>query len=174
MYQVKRKKGDVQINITERNPVSVLNELRVGLKYDVLEQSGPSHAPMFTVSVEVDGQKYTGSGRSKKIAKCKAAEAALKSFIQFPNNCKVLLPSSCPMNVDFTSDSFEGGQIKDEDSPNAEQTKKSNMLQKSAVMLLNELYPTVKYECVENGGDIFARFKITISFNGETFIGTGQ
>lgn len=161
----------MNINIAERNPVSILNELRVGLKYDVLDQSGPSHAPNFTVAVEVDGQKYVGSGRSKKMAKSKAAEAALKSFIQFPHNCKVISPNSSNSNLDFTSDTFDSQ--KEEENSDGSPSKKS-ITQKSPIMLLNELYPSVKYECSENNGDMFSRFKIVINLNEEMFIGTGE
>ena len=36
-----------------KNPISTLNELYPGLEYKLLSQEGPSHAPIFTVSVEV-------------------------------------------------------------------------------------------------------------------------
>ena len=38
------------------NAVSVLNQYRHGLNYQVVSQVGPAHAPVFTVQVEVDGQ----------------------------------------------------------------------------------------------------------------------
>lgn len=36
-----------------KNPVALLNELRQGLAYVMESQSGPVHAPLFTISVEV-------------------------------------------------------------------------------------------------------------------------
>lgn len=138
----------------------------------MLEQTGPSHAPLFKVSVVVDGQQYVGTGKSKKLAKCNAAEAALRSFIQFPDNCKVI--SSNPSNnpkIDFTSDTFESGN-KDAEIVEANNIKK-NIVPKGPVMLLNELYPSSTYTCIENDGDIFARFKITVAIDGESFVGTG-
>lgn len=51
----------------------------------------------------MDGQKYTGQGRSKKIARIEAAAAALRSFIQFKDGA-VLTPLKPAINVDFTSD----------------------------------------------------------------------
>lgn len=116
--------------------------------------------------------QYTGCGRTKKIAKCKAAEQALKSFIQFPHNCKVL-PASCTNNtkLDFTSDIFETSQ-NNTNNTHIKDTNK-NSTSKHAVMLVNELYPQAKYHCTETT-DVFATFKITIEINGQTFQGTGK
>lgn len=38
-----------------KNPVALLNEMRQGLAYTMESQSGPVHAPLFTISVEVGG-----------------------------------------------------------------------------------------------------------------------
>lgn len=157
-------------NVGERSPVAILNELRIGLKYELLEQTGPSHAPIFKVCVEVDGQKYHGEGNSKKTARCKAAEAALKSFIQFPNSCKIV-PSTMHsnQNLDFTSDNFEAKAT----SPLIIDANKTAENQKrNASMILNTLYPNAQYVCTEND-DIYARFMVTVNINGDTFFGTG-
>nr|XP_029710932.1 double-stranded RNA-specific editase Adar-like isoform X2 [Aedes albopictus] len=66
-------------------------------------QTGPVHAPLFTMSVVVDGQKFMGHGRSKKLARIEAAAAALRSFIQFKDGA-TLTPIKPLQNVDFTSD----------------------------------------------------------------------
>lgn len=162
----------MDVSIGDRNPVAILNELRPGLKYELLEQRGPSHAPIFTVAVDVDGHKYLGTGKSKKFAKCKAAEVALKSFIQFPNNCKVINNVGSNAKVDFTTDEFEI-EKKECESDETKSTKK-NVMPKGSVMLLNELYPSVQYECKENDGDVYARFQITINIAGDSFVGTGK
>lgn len=48
-------------------------------KYEMTAQSGPDHAPDFTVEVKVGNQVYgVGKGRSKKEAEKRAAELALK------------------------------------------------------------------------------------------------
>ena len=36
-----------------KNAVSALNELKPGLEYKVIQQEGPTHAPTFTVQIEV-------------------------------------------------------------------------------------------------------------------------
>lgn len=64
------------------------------------------------MSVVVDAQKYTGQGRSKKIARNEAAASALRNFIQFKNGA-ALTPLK-PTNLDFTSDDHleNGSKIK--------------------------------------------------------------
>ncbi|XP_062391712.1 interleukin enhancer-binding factor 3a [Sardina pilchardus] len=65
-----------------KNPVMELNELRRGLKYDLVSETGSSHIKSFVIEVEVDGQKFQGTGSSKKLAKANAAMAALDKVMQ--------------------------------------------------------------------------------------------
>ena len=46
-----------------KNPCLALNELKSGLEYKLLEQSGPVHMPKFKIAIELDGQTFTGEGR---------------------------------------------------------------------------------------------------------------
>lgn len=55
------------------NALMRLNQIRPGLQYKLLSQSGPVHAPVFTMSVDVDGMTYEASGPSKKTAKLHVA-----------------------------------------------------------------------------------------------------
>lgn len=89
-----------------KNALVQLNELRPGLQYRLVSQSGPTHAPMFSIAVEVNGLTFEGSGPTKKKAKMKAAESALKSFVQFPNAPQAHLAMGNISNpsADFTSD----------------------------------------------------------------------
>ncbi|KAJ8336635.1 hypothetical protein SKAU_G00378550 [Synaphobranchus kaupii] len=91
---------------TQKNAVEQLNELRPGLRYDVVSQTGPVHAPLFTVRVEVNGLAFQGEGPTKKKAKMRAAELALKSFVQFPNasQAHLALGAAGDPAPDFTSD----------------------------------------------------------------------
>lgn len=99
----KQKNGAVKEQ-QPKNPVAMLNELRPQLTYELSAQTGPVHAPVFTITVTVDGQEYTGQGRSKKLARMDAAATALRSFIQFKDGA-ALLPQVKPLhNLDFTSD----------------------------------------------------------------------
>lgn len=46
--------------------------------YELIEQSGPAHEPVFVVAVHVEGMEtVTGSGSSKRVAEKKAASALL-------------------------------------------------------------------------------------------------
>ncbi|KAI3365930.1 hypothetical protein L3Q82_009694 [Scortum barcoo] len=63
-----------------KNPVMILNELRPGLKYDFVSESGESHSKNFVMSVTVDAQNFQGYGRNKKLAKARAAQAALSAL----------------------------------------------------------------------------------------------
>lgn len=93
-------------SVAPKNALVQLHELRPGLQYRTVSQTGPVHAPVFAVAVEVNGLTFEGTGPTKKKAKMRAAELALKSFVQFPNSCQAQLAlgsttSPCP---DFTSD----------------------------------------------------------------------
>lgn len=170
-HNFKKLRSDVRnIAINEKNPISVLNELRYGLKYEIIEQSGPPHNPTFKVRVQVDGQNYYGVGNSKKGAKCEAATAALNSFIQFPNSHMIISANQNTISVnrvDFTSD-----QISNKDK-NLPKGSHKNKLTKGPLMMLNELYPNAEYACFTNDVDPFARFKVIVKIGEETFQGTG-
>ncbi|XP_066241330.1 double-stranded RNA-specific editase B2 isoform X1 [Saccopteryx leptura] len=93
-------------SMTPKNALVQLHELRPGLQYRMVSQTGPVHAPVFAVAVEVNGLTFEGTGPTKKKAKMRAAELALRSFVQFPNACQAHLAmgngaSPC---TDFTSD----------------------------------------------------------------------
>lgn len=65
-----------------KTPISLLQEYgtRIGKTpvYDLLKAEGQAHQPNFTFRVSVGEISCTGQGPSKKAAKHKAAEAALK------------------------------------------------------------------------------------------------
>ncbi|KAM9713258.1 double-stranded RNA-specific editase B2 isoform 2-T2 [Menidia menidia] len=89
-----------------KNALVQLNELRPGLQYRLVSQTGPVHAPVFSIAVEVNGLSFEGTGPTKKKAKMRAAESALKSFVQFPNAPQAHLAMGNISNpaADFTSD----------------------------------------------------------------------
>ncbi|KAK7929558.1 hypothetical protein WMY93_005953 [Mugilogobius chulae] len=67
-----------------KNPVMELNEKRRSLRYELSAETGGSHEKCFVIEVDVDGQKFKGSGSNKKEAKARAALAALDSL--FPED----------------------------------------------------------------------------------------
>ncbi|CAF3603840.1 unnamed protein product, partial [Rotaria sp. Silwood2] len=83
-----------------KNALMLLHELKPSIEYKLMAQTGPSHRPMFTMAVELNGQVFEGIAQTKKEAKQAAAEKALRSFsqISFPlsNN---LINDFIPINI---------------------------------------------------------------------------
>lgn len=101
-----KKKKKTPGPVLPKNALMQLNEIKPGLQYKLLSQSGPVHAPIFVMAVEVNGQMFEGSGPTKKKAKLHAAEKALRSFVQFPNasEAHLAMGRTLSVNTDFTSD----------------------------------------------------------------------
>lgn len=55
------------------NALMRLNQIHPGLQYRLLSQSGPVHAPVFTMSVDIQGSSYQATGNSKRTAKLQVA-----------------------------------------------------------------------------------------------------
>uniref|UniRef100_A0A8C4PZH1 Adenosine deaminase RNA specific B1 n=1 Tax=Eptatretus burgeri TaxID=7764 RepID=A0A8C4PZH1_EPTBU len=98
--------------VAPKNALMQLNEMRPGLQFSVVSQRGPIHAPLFVMAVQVNGQTFEGEGATKKKAKQQAAERALRSFVQFPNEAEARVAFGTmsaqrirhPPHEDFTSD----------------------------------------------------------------------
>lgn len=75
--QTARQQGPI-LTKHGKNPVMELNEKRRGLKYELISETGGSHDKRFVMEVEIDGQKFQGTGSNKKVAKAYAALAALE------------------------------------------------------------------------------------------------
>ncbi|KAM4604705.1 double-stranded RNA-specific editase B2-like [Polymixia lowei] len=95
--------------VTQKNALVQLNELRPGLQYEIMSKTGPLHAPVFSISVEVNGLRFEGQGPTKRQAKMRAAELALRSFIQFPNASQAHATMGNFPNapMDFTADKLD-------------------------------------------------------------------
>lgn len=115
----------------------------------------------------MDNHKYTGTGGNKKIAKCKAAESALSSYIQFSDTSKIV---STPVagNHDFTADNFDANKAL------AAKNQSGKAHPKSAVMIVNELYPNVEYKYDENEKDVYNKFRCDLVIGADTFSGSGR
>ncbi|KAK0142615.1 Double-stranded RNA-specific editase B2 [Merluccius polli] len=95
--------------VSRKNALVQLNELRPGLQYQMVSKTGPVHAPLFSIVVEVNGLHFEGQGPTKQQAKLRAAESALGSFIQFPNASQAHAALASPAHglVDFTADKVD-------------------------------------------------------------------
>ena len=60
-------------------------------------ESGPPHSKLFTYKVKVRGWEFTGSGKTKKIAKAAAAESAL----QYLHNVVNVGPNATGVSVEM-------------------------------------------------------------------------
>ena len=65
-----------------KNAMMLLNELRPGLEFLYVTQTGPVHAPTFTMAVTVDGVTYDGSALTKRRARLVAAEKVIATMVQ--------------------------------------------------------------------------------------------
>lgn len=71
------------MNMNHKNSLTILNGLlisRGGAKFEMLQQSGPIHAPIYEFSAYFKCISAIGSGGSKQCAKQQAAENLLKEF----------------------------------------------------------------------------------------------
>uniref|UniRef100_A0A1B0F9W2 Double-stranded RNA-specific editase Adar n=1 Tax=Glossina morsitans morsitans TaxID=37546 RepID=A0A1B0F9W2_GLOMM len=118
---------------------------------------------------KVDGQKYIGQGRSKKIARIEAAATALRSFIQFKDGA-VLTPLKPACNLDFTSDEHLDN---DSNKSAISVDSQKKVPDKGPVMLLYELFNDVHFDCsTVDGAQNNCRFKMTVTVNNSKFDGT--
>uniref|UniRef100_A0A8D3AB21 Adenosine deaminase RNA specific B1a n=1 Tax=Scophthalmus maximus TaxID=52904 RepID=A0A8D3AB21_SCOMX len=217
-YRPKKRKK-VPGPILPKNALMQLNEVKPGLQYKLLSQTGPVHAPVFVMTVVVNGQLFEGSGPTKKKAKLNAAEKALRSFVQFPNasEAHMVMGRTLSVQTDFTSDqddfpdmlfnAFETPTPLDYPfylAPNGNDSLNSleieyqflpspvpNLIQapllpaasavispasgKNPVMILNELRPGLKYDCVSESGESHAKnFVMLVTVDTENFQGSGR
>uniref|UniRef100_A0A9J7YP35 Adenosine deaminase RNA specific B1a n=1 Tax=Cyprinus carpio carpio TaxID=630221 RepID=A0A9J7YP35_CYPCA len=183
-----KKRRKPQGPVLPKNALMQLNEIKPGLQYKLLSQTGPVHAPVFVMTVEVNGQLFEGSGPTKKKAKLNAAEKALRSFVQFPNasEAHLAMGRTLTVNADFTSDQadfpdmlFNGFETPAPSRPPLPPPPALTMPPtgsgKNAVMILNELRPGLKYEFVAESGESHAKnFIMAVTVDTQMFQGSGR
>lgn len=185
--------------VTQKSALVHLNELRPGLRYDITARSGPLHAPVFSVGVEVNGCHFEGRGPTVKQAKLRAAEGALRSFIQFPNTSQALatVGNLSSTFTDFTADQDPGGLLTEAEASGWEGghqcwnhgqlvrvTLVSSSRQKpgaplgpcSPVVMLNKLRPGLRYTCLTDRVHRrpTRRFIMVVRVEGKVFEGCGR
>ncbi|XP_072311429.1 spermatid perinuclear RNA-binding protein isoform X2 [Eucyclogobius newberryi] len=165
------------------NALMRLNQIRPGLQYRLLSQSGPVHAPVFTMSVDLDGTVYEASGSSKKTAKLHVAVKVLQAM-GYPTGFDSDLD---PMSSDEKSDGEGKSETSTHSSNNpTHSSDSSNTLEvrtqgpiltasgKNPVMELNEKRRGLKYELIsESGGSHDKRFVMEVEVDGQKFRGAG-
>uniref|UniRef100_H3CH84 Spermatid perinuclear RNA-binding protein n=1 Tax=Tetraodon nigroviridis TaxID=99883 RepID=H3CH84_TETNG len=164
------------------NALMRLNQIRPGLQYRLLSQSGPVHAPVFTMSVDVDGTVYEASGSSKKTAKLHVAVKVLQAM-GYPTGFDSDLD---PMSSDEKSDGESKSETSSHTSNNPTHPDSPNTLEvrtqgpiltasgKNPVMELNEKRRGLKYDLIsESGGSHDKRFVMEVEVDGQKFRGAG-
>ncbi|CAH0382806.1 unnamed protein product [Bemisia tabaci] len=153
-------------------PASKLNEFYPGLKYEVSNQKGPSHNPIFTCTVKVNDQTFTGTGKSKKQAKHNAAQNALKG-LNIPTyldqevmadqltNGNSTAPRSAPLFSSFSSPNESGSGI----SPVS--------ANRNALAVINEIRPGLAWKVNFEQEQMINKFFASIIIDGEEFTGRG-
>ncbi|XP_041672901.1 interleukin enhancer-binding factor 3 homolog isoform X2 [Cheilinus undulatus] len=174
------------------NALMRLNQLKPGLQYKLVSQTGPVHVPVFTMSVEVDGKAFYASGPSKRTAKLhvavkvlqdmglptgvelKTAEPVKSEEAVVAATVEEMRPVATP--VDTTTAATGTANT---DSTNAETARQQGPILtkhgKNPVMELNEKRRGLKYELIsETGGSHDKRFVMEVEIDGQKFQGTGS
>ncbi|XP_013117971.2 double-stranded RNA-specific editase Adar-like [Stomoxys calcitrans] len=140
-----------------KNSLTILNEMRSGLVYNLESQSGPSHAPQFTVSVVVDGKKYMGQGNSKKAARREAAASVLREGNLFTAAAvnKISTPVKNEVQISKISE--------------------KNLAEKSPIALLYEKFSDIHFEYLNLTPAVGnTSFKVSVDVNNSQFYGIGS
>ncbi|XP_034727069.1 spermatid perinuclear RNA-binding protein-like isoform X2 [Etheostoma cragini] len=164
------------------NALMRLNQIHPGLQYRLLSQSGPVHAPVFTMSVEIQGTTYQATGNSKRTAKLQVALKALQAL-------------GLVLGGDGDVDSLSADEKSDGEGKNDRMSTSSSSTSitsstdtqesrapgpiltaggKNPVMELNEKRRGLKYELIsESGSSYDKRFIIEVEVDKQVFRGTG-
>ncbi|XP_039177432.1 spermatid perinuclear RNA-binding protein isoform X1 [Crotalus tigris] len=167
------------------NALMRLNQIRPGLQYKLLSQSGPVHAPVFTMSVDVDGTTYEASGPSKKTAKLHVAVKVLQAM-GYPTGFDADMECTSSDEKSDTEGKNEtvssntsnnNGNSTVDTSATLEVRTQGPILTasgKNPVMELNEKRRGLKYELIsETGGSHDKRFVMEVEVDGQRFRGAG-
>ncbi|XP_033944561.2 interleukin enhancer-binding factor 3 homolog isoform X3 [Pseudochaenichthys georgianus] len=168
------------------NALMRLNQLKPGLQYKLISQTGPVHVPVFTMAVEVDGKNFEASGPSKRTAKLHVAVKVLQDMG---------LPTGVEVKTEIKSEEVVVAVTVEEvkpvitpieapsSSPAAANADGSEAVEgpiltkhgKNPVMELNEKRRGLKYELIsETGGSHDKRFIMEVDIDGQKFQGTGS
>nr|XP_043882020.1 spermatid perinuclear RNA-binding protein-like [Solea senegalensis] len=164
------------------NALMRLNQIRPGLHFRLLSQSGPVHAPVFTMCVEIQGTTYQATGNSKRTAKIQLALKALQALGHILSSDGDADSLSLDEKSDgegkndrMSTSSSSSSVISSTDT--AESRAPGPILTaggKNPVMELNEKRRGLKYELISESGNSYdKRFIIEVEVDKQLFRGTG-
>ncbi|KAM4635390.1 interleukin enhancer-binding factor 3 homolog isoform 2-T2 [Polymixia lowei] len=196
-----KKKKKLQKKTTEEkaeppqamNALMRLNQLKPGLQYKLISQTGPVHVPVFTMAVEVDGKSFEASGPSKRTAKLhvavkvlqdmglptgvelKTAEPAKPEETAAAAPVEELRPAAPPVETNTATTGAANTETTDAAESARQQGPILTKHGKNPVMELNEKRRGLKYELIsETGGSHDKRFVMEVEIDGQKFQGTGS
>ncbi|XP_068130469.1 interleukin enhancer-binding factor 3 isoform X2 [Hyperolius riggenbachi] len=163
------------------NALMKLNQLKPGLQYKLISQTGPVHAPIFTMSVEVDEKTFEASGPSKKTAKLHVAVKVLQDMgiptgMEEKEEAVEEMEQKPMVQTPAQPEASQGEAGAAGDQESAKQqgpilTKHG----KNPVMELNEKRRGLKYELIsETGGSHDKRFIMEVEVDNTKFQGSGS
>ncbi|XP_010873291.2 interleukin enhancer-binding factor 3 homolog isoform X2 [Esox lucius] len=175
------------------NALMRLNQLKPGLQYKLLSQTGPVHVPVFTMAVEVDGKSFEASGPSKRTAKLHVAVKVLQDM-GLPTGVELktaepvkteeataaavveeVKPCVTPVEMDTAATGAASAEATDSAESARQQGPILTKHGKNPVMELNEKRRGLKYELIsETGGSHDKRFVMEVEIDGQKFQGTGS
>uniref|UniRef100_A0A3Q1IA02 Interleukin enhancer binding factor 3b n=1 Tax=Anabas testudineus TaxID=64144 RepID=A0A3Q1IA02_ANATE len=139
------------------NALMRLNQLKPGLQYKLISQTGPVHVPVFTMAVEVDGKTFEASGPSKRTAKLHVA-------------VKVLQDMGLPTGVELKT----AESAKSEEAPVAVEDVKPVVAQIESTTAGTGAANTDTTDAVETARHHDKRFVMEVEIDGQKFQGTGS
>ncbi|KAM4717864.1 interleukin enhancer-binding factor 3 homolog [Anableps anableps] len=172
------------------NALMRLNQLKPGLQYKLISQTGPVHVPVFTMAVEVDGKTFEASGPSKRTAKLHVAVKVLQDM-GLPTGVE-LKTTEAAVKLEEAVVATTAEEVKPAATPTESSTAAAGAAPESAetarqqgpiltkhgknpVMELNEKRRGLKYELIsETGGSHDKRFVMEVEIDGQKFQGTGS
>uniref|UniRef100_A0A8B9J7J8 Interleukin enhancer binding factor 3b n=1 Tax=Astyanax mexicanus TaxID=7994 RepID=A0A8B9J7J8_ASTMX len=149
------------------NALMRLNQLKPGLQYKLISQTGPVHVPVFTMSVEVDGKNFEASGPSKRTAKLHVAVKVLQDM-GLPTGVeqKVAEPAKTDEVAANAEEDIKHTDTLTEAAVPSTARQQGPILTKhgkNPVMELNEKRRGLKYELIsETGGSHDKRFVMEV------------
>uniref|UniRef100_A0A667YME2 Uncharacterized protein n=2 Tax=Myripristis murdjan TaxID=586833 RepID=A0A667YME2_9TELE len=162
------------------NALMRLNQIHPGLQYRLLSQSGPVHAPVFTMSVEIQGTTYQATGNSKRTAKLQVALKALQAlgFVVGSDGDLDSLSADERSDGEGKNDRMSTSSSSVASSTDTQESRAPGPILtaggKNPVMELNEKRRGLKYELIsESGSSYDKRFIIEVEVDKQVFRGTG-
>uniref|UniRef100_A0A8D3B144 Spermatid perinuclear RNA-binding protein n=1 Tax=Scophthalmus maximus TaxID=52904 RepID=A0A8D3B144_SCOMX len=152
------------------NALMRLNQIHPGLQYRLLSQSGPVHAPVFTMSVEIQGTGYRASGNSKRTAKLQVALKALQALGYVLGGDG----DADSLSADEKSDGEGKNDRMSSSSSSASITSSTDTQESRAPGPILTKRRGLKYELIsESGSSYDKRFIIEVEVDKQVFRGTG-